>query len=97
MVLMLRYTRVFLYIISNIVVLIVPDVVTHYSLPMDLLMGTTLLNPSGLDASAFGSPDMVRGVVGQAIRLDGRNSYVRVTGPGHRQECFGDLDKCPSG
>ena len=70
---------------------------THYILPMDMLLGTTLINPSGLDSSAFGSPNLIKGLIKRAIRLNGRDTYVKVVGPGHRSECFGDLDKCPSG
>ena len=52
--------------------------ITHYSLPMDELVGITILNPSGLDAAAHGSPDMPRGIKGQAIEVDGRDSYIQV-------------------
>lgn len=82
---------VFLYILPCI------GAVTHYRLPMDLRVGTTLMNPSGLDAKAIGNPEMVPGILGKAIRVNGKDTYVQVTGPGHRYECFGDLDKCPLG
>ena len=64
---------------------------------MDIMLGTTIINPSGLDASAVGSPSLVRGVSGRAVELDTPSQYVKVSGPGHRYECFGDLDLCNLG
>ena len=64
---------------------------------MDLITGDTIENPSGLDAMAVGQPTLIPGVQGKAIRLHTPEQYVRVSGPSHRQECFGDLDKCPNG
>lgn len=64
---------------------------------MDRVSGTTLVNPSGLDATVFGVPSLTRGIQGNAIETNGRDKYIRVSGPGHRFECFGDLDKCPNG
>ena len=64
---------------------------------MDIMLGTTIINPSGLDASAVGSPSLVRGVSGRAVELDTPTQYVKVSGPGHRYECFGDLDLCNLG
>lgn len=71
--------------------------VQHYLLPMDEVVDTTIINPSGLDSKVMGNGRLVGGVQGSALRLNGRDSYVQVAGPGHRQECFGDLDKCPMG
>ena len=64
---------------------------------MDIMLGTTIINPLGLDASAVGSPSLVRGVSGRAVELDTPTQYVKVSGPGHRYECFGDLDLCNLG
>ena len=64
---------------------------------MDIMLGTTIINPSGLDASAVGSPSLVRGVSARAVELDTPTQYVKVSGPGHRYECFGDLDLCNLG
>ena len=61
------------------------------------MLGTTIINPSGLDASAVGSPSLVKGVSGRAVELDTPTQYVKVSGPGHRYECFGDLDLCNLG
>ena len=77
--------------------LFVSGAVTFYELPMDIMLGTTIINPSGLDASAVGSPSLIRGVSGQAVELDTPAQYVKVSGPGHRYECFGDLDLCNLG
>ncbi len=71
--------------------------VTHYILPMDHRVGAVLTNPSGLDARVIGNPEMVPGILDRAIRVDGRDDYIQVVGPGHRDECFGDLDLCPLG
>ena len=77
---------------------LVTGAVVHYLLPMDRISGTTVINPSGLDATAFGDPDIFSpGILRKAIRLDDKNQFVRAAGPGHRYECFGDLDKCPLG
>ena len=64
---------------------------------MDIMLGTTIINPSGLDASAIGNPSLVRGVSGRAVELDTPAQYMKVSGPGHRYECFGDLDLCNLG
>lgn len=71
--------------------------VISYELPMDIMLGSTIINPSGLDASAVGSPDLVPGVIDRAIRLETPRQYMKVSGPGHRYECFGDLDLCNLG
>lgn len=76
---------------------LVAGAVTHYALPMDIMLGTTLINPSGLDASAVGAPALVEGVAGKAVQLNTPRQYVKVSGPGHRLECFGDLDLCNLG
>ncbi|XP_056012893.1 uncharacterized protein LOC125678424 isoform X7 [Ostrea edulis] len=71
-----------------------------YHLPMNTLIGRTSVNPSGLDANIDGSiglPKSTRGVMGNAIRIRGRREWLQVTGPGHRYECFGDLEKCNKG
>ena len=70
----------------------------HYELPMDhVLAGNRIVNPSGLDARVSGYATFVRGARARGLLVDGRNSYIRVSGPGHRHECFGDLSKCPDG
>jgi hypothetical protein len=71
-----------------------------YHLPMNTLIGRTSVNPSGLDANIDGStglPRSVRGAMDNAIRIRGRREWLQVTGPGHRYECFGDLEKCSKG
>lgn len=74
-----------------------PGSATYYELPMDEIKVQRLVNPSGLDAKAYGSPTFRRGIRNQALVLDGKDKYIRVSGPAHRSECFGDLDQCPSG
>lgn len=67
---------------------------------MNMLIGRTSVNPSGLDANIDGSnglPKSVRGPEGNAIRIRGRREWLQVSGPGHRYECFGDLEKCYNG
>ena len=67
---------------------------------MNTLIGRTSVNPSGLDANIDGSnglPNSVRGPEGNALRIRGRREWLQVTGPGHRYECFGDLEKCHHG
>lgn len=64
---------------------------------MDALRGRNIDNPSGLEATVSGSPQMVPGILENAIQVNGRSSFVRVAGPSHRSECFGDLDLCPHG
>ena len=71
--------------------------VTHYYLPMDSVYGEMLINPSGLDSSAIGRPKFTRGIINKALVMDTRHQYIKVTGPGHRYECLGDLDLCPLG
>ncbi|BFZ21895.1 hypothetical protein BsWGS_24934 [Bradybaena similaris] len=73
------------------------DILAHYQLPMDSLDRDFVHNPSGLDARVYGNPELVRGIHEMALRLDGRSQWVRVSGPGHKKECFGDLDHCPKG
>lgn len=69
----------------------------HYKLPMDRIVGSAVQNPSGLDAEVTGTPRLVPGAVGNAIRLDCSKERIKVSGPGHRQECFGDLSLCRDG
>ena len=70
----------------------------HYELPMDsVLPGGHVVNPSGLDARLTGRTTFVDGPRHRALLVDGRSSFIRVTGPGHRHECFGDLHNCPDG
>ena len=70
----------------------------HYELPMDqVLAGNRIVNPSGLDARVTGDATFVSGARGRGLLVDGRDSFIRVSGPGHRHECFGDLSKCPDG
>ena len=71
---------------------------------MNTLLGTSSLNPSGLDAEVGGNPrstrelpQVVRGAKGKALQIDATEQFLRVSGPGHRYECFGDLDLCPNG
>jgi len=64
---------------------------------MDRIVGSSVENPSGLDARVTGSPRLLSGANGNAIRLDCAVEKVTVSGPGHRQECFGDLSRCPKG
>ena len=70
----------------------------HYELPMDSVeAGNRIVNPSGLDARVSGQTTFVSGARWRALLVDGRDSFVRVSGAAHRHECFGDLDNCPSG
>ncbi|XP_060080041.1 uncharacterized protein LOC132559439 isoform X2 [Ylistrum balloti] len=69
---------------------------TYYHLPMDAIEGTSLSNPSGLDARVYGAPILTRGALNKALVLD-RGQWIQVSGPGHRYECFGDLDLCSRG
>ena len=62
-----------------------------------VLPGNRVLNPSGLDARLSGHATFVSGARYRALLVDGRDSFIRVSGPGHRHECFGDIDKCPNG
>lgn len=64
---------------------------------MDEIKLQRLVNPSGLDAKAYGSPALHGGIRNRAVVLDGKDKYIQVSGPAHRFECFGDLDLCPSG
>jgi len=70
----------------------------HYELRMDhVLDGNRIANPSGLDARLSGYATYVSGARDGALLVDGRDSFIRVSGAGHRHECFGDLSKCPNG
>ncbi|KAL4216896.1 neuroligin protein binding [Mactra antiquata] len=73
------------------------DVNTYYHLPMDVIEGDQILNPSGLDAKFTGSPHIVPAVLYTGMKLDCSRQYIKVSGPGHRYECFGDLSLCPDG
>ncbi|KAL8587816.1 hypothetical protein ACOMHN_021034 [Nucella lapillus] len=73
------------------------DLLADYHLPMDAVVEGTLLNPSGLDSLVQGGARLVPGVRGQALLLDGRSQWLRVTGADHRRECFGDLARCDKG
>ena len=64
---------------------------------MDEVVEGTLVNPSGLDSVVQGSPQLIAGVRGQALLLNGRDQWVRVTGGAHRRECMGDLARCDKG
>jgi hypothetical protein len=74
-----------------------PGIVTHYTLPMDLISLNTIINPSGLDAKVMGTAMQVPGIINDAMQVDGKNNYIQVSGPSHRYECLGDLDKCQLG
>ncbi|KAL3854429.1 hypothetical protein ACJMK2_013699, partial [Sinanodonta woodiana] len=71
--------------------------VTHYHLPMDTINGETLENPSGLDTRVIGQPQTGLGVMLNSLTIEGKTQWIKVSGPGHRTECFGDLDLCPLG
>ncbi|XP_053386148.1 uncharacterized protein LOC123539409 isoform X3 [Mercenaria mercenaria] len=73
------------------------DSSTYYHLPMDVINNDMIPNPSGLDAEVTGSPQLVNGVMYKALRINGARQKVKVSGPGHRNECFGDLSQCPDG
>ena len=73
------------------------DQTTYYHLPMDTIRDQTLVNPSGLDAKVIGYPEMFPGVVNRAMKIDGRTQKIVVSGPGHREECFGNLKLCRRG
>ncbi|KAK6166927.1 hypothetical protein SNE40_023527 [Patella caerulea] len=75
----------------------IAELYTRYHLPMDRLSGNGLINPSGMASTVHGNPQIVPGVVKQALELDGRVQYARIAGSSHRAECLGDLSKCPDG
>ena len=62
-----------------------------------VLAANRIANPSGLDARVSGHVTFVSGARARGLLVDGRDSFIRVSGPGHRHECFGDLSKCPNG
>jgi len=62
-----------------------------------VLDGNHIANPSGLDARVSGHPVFVSGARDRGLLVDGRDSFIRVSGAGHRHECFGDLSRCPNG
>jgi len=83
---------------TNAVICLVSGVSVHYELPMDLVLaGNRIANPSGLDSRVSGYTTFVSGARDRGLMVDGRDSFIRVSGPGHRHECFGDLSKCPNG
>ncbi|KAL5005761.1 hypothetical protein ScPMuIL_016919 [Solemya velum] len=71
--------------------------VTHYHLPMDQLMGRRVVNPSGLDSTIRGNAALVSGVLNSALEINGKMESLMISGPGHRDSCFGDLSLCPKG
>ncbi|XP_070182663.1 neurexin 1-like [Littorina saxatilis] len=73
------------------------DILASYYLPMDQVEDKTLVNPSGLDSLVEGRPQLTTGVKENALLIDGRSQYLRVTGGGHRRECLGDLARCDKG
>ena len=81
----------------NAIFLCVSDLTTYYHLPMDRIRDQTLVNPSGLDAKVTGYPEIFPGVVDRALKIDGRTQKITVSGPGHRDECFGNLKLCKRG
>ncbi|CAL1547650.1 unnamed protein product [Lymnaea stagnalis] len=64
---------------------------------MDIIDGDLIQNPSGLASRVYGNPELVQGVHEMALKLDGRSQWIRVSGPDHKTECFGDLAHCPTG
>ena len=64
---------------------------------MDRIRDQTLVNPSGLDAKVTGYPEIFPGVIDRAMKIDGRTQKIVVSGPGHRNECFGNLKLCKRG
>lgn len=64
---------------------------------MDVIKDGTVENLSGLDSVVQGGPKLIPGVRGNALLLDGRSQWLRVTGAGHRKECMGDLARCDRG
>jgi len=69
----------------------------HYELPMDRITGNRIANPSGLDARVSGDATFVSGARDRGLMVDGSDSFIRVSGPGHRHECLGDISRCPNG
>ena len=64
---------------------------------MDKLKDKTLVNPSGLDSLVEGGAQLTSGVKNNALLINGRSQWLRVTGGGHRRECMGDLARCDKG
>ena len=75
----------------------VADILASYHLPMDEVQDKTLVNPSGLDSLVEGGARLTSGVKNNALLIDGRSQWLRVTGGGHRRECMGDLARCDKG
>ncbi|KAH9500063.1 hypothetical protein Btru_076507 [Bulinus truncatus] len=73
------------------------DLLADYILPMDNIENDIVQNPQRLDSRVYGNPRLVRGVREMALRLDGITQWLRVDGPAHKEECFGDLSHCPKG
>jgi len=83
------------------------DFESHYRLPMDAVDADGYLeNPSSLLAvlhhrrptrpGGDASP-LTPGVDGQAVRVDGTNSFVDIDSSALKMDCFGDRNKCHMG
>ena len=64
---------------------------------MDEIKYSILQNPSGLDATVYGQPISIKGAKNNALLIDGKNQYLKVSGRRHRKECLGDLELCFEG
>ena len=66
----------------------------NYLIDMQDSIGNTLVH-SDLDLQLSGQPQLVPGVVGRSLYLDGGGQYLDIGD--HSDECLGNLAKCPSG
>lgn len=64
---------------------------------MDSYKQNIIQNPSGLDSTVYGKPRLVQGAKNNALLVDGRREYIKVSGRRHRRECLGDLQLCYEG
>lgn len=64
---------------------------------MDEIVDGAVVNPSGLDSVVEGGAQLTQGVRRNALVIDGRSQWLRVTGAPHRLECMGDLARCDKG
>ena len=100
------YRSVFSIVCVCVCVCFGADFESHYRLPMDAVdVDGYLQNPSSLHAVlhrttrpgySTASP-LTRGVDGQAVRVNGANSFIEVDTTALKTDCFGDLNKCHMG
>ncbi|XP_052079469.1 uncharacterized protein LOC127717737 isoform X2 [Mytilus californianus] len=71
--------------------------VSFYYLPMDSIKNNILQNPSGLDSTVTGQPQLIKGAKNNALQINGQTQYLKVSGRRHRKECLGNLELCYEG